>query len=79
LPENDMTAPNTAPSMHRHTVALLNPASMTTYTRDVMAAYFVEDQSLVLFKNSAHQVVAAFKSDLFVSAHREDSASDNGS
>lgn len=66
----------TMPPTYRYAVHLLDVEHPGTRVRTVDAAYFVEEHSLVQFKNERHQVVRAFKSDHVVEIERG-SAGDN--
>lgn len=52
-----------------HIICAIND---TTHTYDVTAAYFVEDASLILFKNTAHAVVFAVPTTYLLSIRRDD-------
>jgi hypothetical protein len=59
-----------------HTVAHSNPRDPfgDLMKRDVIAAYFVEGGAFTLFKNAAHEVVFAMKTDLVLLIERRSSS-----
>lgn len=72
-----MPVPANAPAMHPHTVMQIIPESMETIRCRLMAAYLTESGSYTLFKDSGHDVVAAFQTALVTRIERGDCVSDD--